>query len=137
MRRRPSRCRRLMAGTAWRRPRICSGPCSTKWISFSTTEGGRAMNAQEKFNRFVSRYPHVHTPFFARPHATRRRFFQLLGGAVTGSVLSNRLASAANITSIPVNTINKAKNVIFILLTGAPSHTDTFDFKFVDGVTPA
>jgi len=26
--------------------------------------------------------------------------------------------------------------VIFILLAGAPSHTDTFDFKNIDGVTP-
>jgi len=33
-------------------------------------------------------------------------------------------------------TQNKAKNVIFILMTGAPSHTDTFDLKMVNGVTP-
>src|SRR5207302_5563950 len=31
---------------------------------------------------------------------------------------------------------NKAKNVIFILLAGAISHTDTFDLKVVNGVTP-
>ncbi len=30
-----------------------------------------------------------------------------------------------------------AQNVIFILMAGAPSHTDTFDFKMVNGVTPA
>src|SRR4029079_11776435 len=29
-----------------------------------------------------------------------------------------------------------AQNVIFVLLAGAPSHTDTFDFKNVSGVTP-
>src|SRR5205085_5399253 len=29
-----------------------------------------------------------------------------------------------------------AQNVVFILLAGAPSHTDTFDFKNVNGVTP-
>ena len=34
-------------------------------------------------------------------------------------------------------TKNTAKNVIFILLAGAPSHTDTFDLKVVSGVTPA
>ena len=31
--------------------------------------------------------------------------------------------------STPVTTQNTAKNVIFILLAGAPSHTDTFDLK--------
>src|SRR5262249_35004195 len=33
--------------------------------------------------------------------------------------------------------LNKAKNVVFVLLTGAPSHTDTFDLKVIDGTTPA
>ena len=33
--------------------------------------------------------------------------------------------------------MNKAKNVIFILLAGAPSHTDTFDLKVVNGTTPS
>jgi hypothetical protein len=88
------------------------------------------MNAQDRFNHFVSRYPHSHEPFFHRPYATRRQFFQLLGAGVTGSMLLRpKRAVAADITSAPVTTLNKAKNVIFILLTGAPSHTDTFDFK--------
>jgi Protein of unknown function (DUF1501) len=88
------------------------------------------MNEQDRFHRFVSRYPHGHTPFFHRPHATRRQFFQLLGAGVTGSMLLRpKVALAADITTTPVTTQNKAKNVIFILLTGAPSHTDTFDFK--------
>jgi len=30
------------------------------------------MNGQDKFNRFVEKYPHDHTPFYRRPHATRR-----------------------------------------------------------------
>ena len=93
------------------------------------------MNVQDRFHRFVSRYPHSHTPFFQRPHATRRQFFQLLGAG------SHRLDAAApegrlggrDHHSTPVTTQNKAKNVIFILLTGAPSHTDTFDFKDVAG----
>jgi hypothetical protein len=88
------------------------------------------MSAQDRFNRFVSRYPHSHEPFFHRPHASRRQFFQLLGAGVTGSMLLRpKSAAAAEITSAAVTTQNKAKNVIFILLTGAPSHTDTFDFK--------
>ena len=36
-----------------------------------------------------------------------------------------------------VITKGTAQNVIFILMAGAPSHTDTFDFKMIDGVTPA
>jgi hypothetical protein len=32
---------------------------------------------------------------------------------------------------------NTARNVIFIMLGGGPSHTDTFDLKMVPGVTPA
>src|SRR5207237_6680887 len=88
------------------------------------------MNGQDRFTRFVGRYPHSHTPFFQRPHATRREFFQWLGGGVTGSmILRPRAASAAEIISSNVTLQNKAKNVISILLTGAPSHTDTFDFK--------
>jgi len=88
------------------------------------------MNEQDRFRRLVARYPHDHTPFFHRPHASRRQFFQLLSAGITGSMLLRpRTASGAEISSSPVTTQNKAKNVIFILLTGAPSHTDTFDFK--------
>jgi hypothetical protein len=93
-------------------------------------EWTRSMNGQDRFNRFVSRYPHSHQPFFERQHASRRQFFQLLGAGVTGSMLLRpKVVSAADITSAAVTMQNKAKNVIFILLTGAPSHTDTFDFK--------
>ncbi|HTM50548.1 MAG TPA: DUF1501 domain-containing protein [Bryobacteraceae bacterium] len=87
------------------------------------------MNLQDRFNRFVTRYPHSHLPFFQRPHASRREFFQLLGAGVTGSMLLRPRAWAADIRSTPVSMQSKARNVIFILLTGAPSHTDTFDFK--------
>lgn len=88
------------------------------------------MFGQDRFNRLVSKYPHNHTPFFKRPHVSRRQFFQLVGAGVTGSMLLRPKATAAvDITSTPVTMQNKAKNVIFILLVGAPSHTDTFDFK--------
>ncbi len=36
-----------------------------------------------------------------------------------------------------VETKNTAKQVIFVFLEGAPSHLDTLDLKFQDGVTPA
>lgn len=94
------------------------------------------MFGQEKFNRFMERHPHPHKVFFERPHWTRRQFFEIIGAGVTASYLVGR-APAAEIASQPVATQNKARNVIFILMAGAPSHIDTFDFKMVDGVTPS
>src|SRR5216683_638631 len=94
------------------------------------------MFGQEKFNRFMERHPHPHKVFFERPHWTRRQFFEIIGAGVTASYLVGR-APAAEIASQPVTTQNKARNVIFILMAGAPSHIDTFDFKMVDGVTPS
>jgi hypothetical protein len=47
------------------------------------------------------------------------------------------LASAqVRVDKLDVPLLNKAKNCIFILLTGAPSHSDTFDLKVINGVTP-
>src|SRR5206468_943758 len=43
-------------------------------------------------------------------------------------------AEASGIGGAPKNT---ARNVIFILLAGGPSQVDTFDFKMLDGITPA
>ena len=83
------------------------------------------MNIQDRIRQLANS---DHTPFFQRPHVSRRHFFQLIGAGVTGSMLLNpRITLAADAPQ--VTTQNKAKNVIFILLTGAPSHTDTFDFK--------
>ncbi len=96
------------------------------------------MNAREKFDRFIQKYPHRHAPvFFNRPHWTRRQFFQVAGAGVTGFFLARRAAAAETVVQADVVTQNKARNVIFILLAGAPSHIDTFDFKNVSGVTPA
>ena len=95
------------------------------------------MNAQEKFDYFLKRYPHPHRGFQNRPHWTRRQFFQLVGAGVTGSFLASKARASAVITQQPVQMQNTAKNVVFILLQGAPSHIDTFDFKMVPGVTPA
>jgi hypothetical protein len=88
------------------------------------------MTPLEKFNRFVEKHPHHHKTFFNRPHLTRRTFFELMGAGVTGSFLLAKPAQACTVqTQQSVTTINKAKNVIFILLAGAPSHTDLFDMK--------
>jgi hypothetical protein len=94
------------------------------------------MNSQEKFDRFLKRYPHPHKAFFERPHVTRRRFFEILGTGVTASYLCGRLPAADEIMLASVTPRSTAQNVIFILLAGAPSHTDTFDLKVVSGVTP-
>ncbi|MBI1789525.1 MAG: DUF1501 domain-containing protein [Acidobacteria bacterium] len=92
---------------------------------------------QERFLQFVTRHPHDHTAFFKRPDWSRRHFFRMLGGAVTGSALMARPALAGESTvAANVTPLNKAKNVILITLDGAPSHIDTFDFKMVAGVTP-
>ncbi len=96
------------------------------------------MREQEQFDRWAISQRHPRAPFYARPHFTRRMFFRLCGGGVTASMLAGRPAIAGDASSAALVTpLNKARNVIFILLAGAPSHIDTFDFKMVDGVTPA
>ena len=95
------------------------------------------MNEQEKFEKHFRKYPHPTATFSQRPHLTRRRFMNIAGTGVTASWLASKLPAAPVVTSTPVTTINKAKNCIFILLAGAPSHTDTFDLKVLNGTTPA
>jgi hypothetical protein len=94
------------------------------------------MNAQEEFEKLFRRYPHPVKTFSEKPHLTRRCFVNLAGTGVTASWLASKLRAAPVIQSTQVNTLNKARNVIFILLAGAPSHTDTFDLKVVPGTTP-
>jgi len=94
------------------------------------------MSQNEQFLKFIAKYPHRHKNFFDRPHASRRNFLKLAGGGVTLSWLAQRAQAEVRIDRLNVPLLNKAKNCIFILLTGAPSHTDTFDLKIVNGVTP-
>jgi hypothetical protein len=94
-------------------------------------------NEQEKINRWFKKYPWNHQTFFNRPHATRRHFLELLGSGVTASILARHPAKAAQLAADGAGPKGTAQNVIFILMAGAPSHTDTFDFKMVNGVTPA
>jgi uncharacterized protein DUF1501 len=94
------------------------------------------MNEHEKFERFLKRYPHPHPWFCDRPHLTRRRFFQIMGSGVTASFLAGKLQAGDVVQQSPVTMQSRAKNCIFFLLAGAPSHTDTFDLKLVPGVTP-
>ena len=96
------------------------------------------MSDQERVERALLKNPKYREAFFARPSWSRREFFSLAGG-LTASVLASRPAAAAEIISggNRPQTKNTAKNVVFIMLAGAPSHTDLFDFKMINGVTPA
>lgn len=95
------------------------------------------MYGQDQFNKFVEKYPHTRRIIGqARPHLSRRQFFQMAGIGLAGSYLAGPARATDLLWQAPVTTINKAKNVIFILMAGAPSHTDTFDLKVIDGTTP-
>jgi hypothetical protein len=96
------------------------------------------MIGQEKFDRFVKKYPHDHKTFFNRPDISRRNFFKVAGAGIAGSYVAVNQAKGCTVqTAQKVTPHNTAKNVIFILLAGAPSHTDTFDLKVLNGTTPA
>src|SRR6476660_6118839 len=68
----------------------------------------------------------------------RRIFFEIAGAGVAGYFLSpmDLGAQIAPTTTQPAILLNTARNVLFVLLPGAPSHTDMFDLK-VGPWTPA
>ncbi len=68
------------------------------------------------------------TQFWRAPHVGRRTFFRHLATAVGGYYLLPT-RPMENIAKAAVTPIGTAKNCIFVLLTGAPSHIDTFDLK--------
>ena len=85
------------------------------------------MNRQ--FKRFLEKYPHPHRPFWDRPALSRRQFFEILGTGISGYALVQLTRPIQLLAQSAVVPIRKAKNCIFILLSGAPSHSDTFDLK--------
>jgi Protein of unknown function (DUF1501) len=66
--------------------------------------------------------------FWKRPHLGRRMFFRHLASAVGGYFLLPT-RPAETIARANVTTKGTAKNVILILMSGGPSHVDTFDLK--------
>lgn len=68
------------------------------------------------------------TRFWRRPHIARRMFFRHVASAVGGYMLLPT-RPAETIAKASITTKNTAKNVIFILMSGGPSHVDTFDLK--------
>ncbi len=95
------------------------------------------MNERDRFHKLIRKHPHPHLAFHQRPHATRRQFFRVLGAGVTGYFLGGPWMPSETRAMGSVETKNTAKQVIFVFLEGAPSHLDTLDLKFQDGVTPA
>lgn len=96
------------------------------------------MFGQEKYERFLKRYPHGGR-FFERPHWSRRNFLELMGTGLTAAFLPRKGwgADLEVIERAAVTTQNRAKNVIYILFNGGMTHVDTFDLKVYNGVTPA
>lgn len=70
------------------------------------------------------------------PVIGRRNFFKIAGAGVAGYFLSPMLKPVSATAGVTARLRGTAKNCIFIMMTGAPSHTDTFDLK-VGAWTPA
>ena len=70
-----------------------------------------------------------HAPFWTRPGLSRRNFFSVAGSALGGYYFANVIDPPHVITQAAVPTRSSATHCIFVLLTGAPSHVDTFDLK--------
>jgi hypothetical protein len=82
-----------------------------------------------KRNRFGVDWTGVSgTQFWLRPQIGRRVFFRHMATAMGGYFLmpGRPMETIAKASGSPVGA---AKNCIFILLSGAPSHADTFDLK--------
>jgi hypothetical protein len=93
---------------------------------------------KDMIKKVLASNPVARPAYFRRPDWTRRGFFRLAGAGVTASFLAKEAkAQSGTCTSQGMTTLNTAQNVIFILMAGAPSHVDTFDFKNTAGVTPA
>lgn len=88
---------------------------------------------KDRFGVDWSRFPG--TRFWRRPHLGRRMFFRHMASAVGGYMLLPSRPSET-IARASVNLKGTAKNCIFILMSGGPSHVDTFDLK-VGSWTPS
>jgi hypothetical protein len=68
------------------------------------------------------------TQFWRGPHLSRRVFFRHAAAAVSGYYLLpvRPMETVAQAAATP---IAKARNCIFVLMNGGPSHVDTFDLK--------
>jgi len=86
---------------------------------------------RKQLKNWLDENPGARRPgMFRRPDWTRRNFFKLLGAGVAGSYFAKEAkGQAGSCSSQNVTPLNSARNVIFVLMAGAPSPWDTFDFK--------
>jgi hypothetical protein len=68
------------------------------------------------------------THFWKQPELSRRLFFRHASSAVGGYFLMPT-RPMETIAKAAVSPIGRAKNVIFVMMAGGPSHVDTFDLK--------
>jgi hypothetical protein len=78
----------------------------------------------------------VNSTLWDGPMLGRRNFFKIAGAGVTGFFVSPLVKPATVAAGVSAKLKGTAKNCIFILMGGAPSHVDTFDLKVGDW-TPA
>jgi hypothetical protein len=71
----------------------------------------------------------LHQPFWKRPNLSRRQFFRITGTGVAGYYLTPIAPVPELVGQAKVAAKGTARHCIFILLSGAPSHVDTFDLK--------
>jgi hypothetical protein len=70
------------------------------------------------------------TRFWKRPHqGGRRMFFRHMASALSGYFFLPSLRPAETIAKAAATPKGTAKNCIFVLMSGGPSHVDTFDLK--------
>ena len=86
---------------------------------------------RKQFQHWLKENPGARRPgMFRRPDWTRRNFFQVMGAGVAGSFFAKEAkAQSGSCSSQQVTPLNTATNVIFMLMAGAPSPWDTFDYK--------
>ena len=78
----------------------------------------------------------ANSALFGGPQLGRRDFFKIAGTGVAGYMLSPVFSKEVKAQDYTPHLNGRARNVIFIHMDGAPSHTDTFDLK-VGSWTPA
>lgn len=67
-------------------------------------------------------------PYWSKPQLGRRMFFRHAASSVAGYLLL-RGGPLERVAKAAVSPKGTAKNVVFVMMQGAPSHTDTFDLK--------
>ena len=71
----------------------------------------------------------VNSTLWDGPMLGRRNFFKIASTGLTGFFLSPLVKPASAVAQVAPKLKGTARNVIFILMGGAPSHVDTFDLK--------